>query len=79
MDPAFCEMVGFAPDELLGKGVPAPYWPPEFADEYAKRQERRLSGHHAPPREGFESVFMRKNGTRFPVLVIEAPPSRSRN
>jgi two-component system sensor histidine kinase DctS len=28
---------------------------------------------NAPPREGFESVFMRKDGTRFPVLIIEAP------
>jgi two-component system, LuxR family, sensor histidine kinase DctS len=73
VNPAFCEMVGFPPDELLGKAVPAPYWPPEFADDYGKRQERRQSGEHVPPREGFESVFMRKNGTRFPVLVIEAP------
>ena len=73
VNPAFCDMVGFPADELLGKGVPAPYWPPEFADEYAQRQERRLSGRHRPPREGFESVFMRKDGTRFPVLVIEAP------
>jgi two-component system sensor histidine kinase DctS len=73
VNPAFCEMVGFSPEELLGQGVPAPYWPPEFAQEYAKRQEIRLSGRHRPPREGFESVFMRKNGTRFPVLVIEAP------
>jgi two-component system sensor histidine kinase DctS len=73
VNPAFCEMVGFAAEELLGKGVPAPYWPPEFANEYAKRQERRWSGGQRPPREGFESIFMRKNGTRFPVLVIEAP------
>lgn len=73
VNPAFCEMVGFSAEELLGKGVPAPYWPPEFASDYARRQEIRLSGRHRPPREGFESVFMRKNGTRFPVLVIEAP------
>jgi two-component system sensor histidine kinase DctS len=73
VNPAFCEMVGFSSEELLGKAVPAPYWPPEFAEEYAKRQEVRLSGRHRPPREGFESIFMRKGGTRFPVLVIEAP------
>ena len=73
VNPAFCTMVAFAPEELLGKGTPAPYWPPEFAQQYAVRQERRLAGHHAPPREGFESVFMRKDGKRFPVLVIEAP------
>ena len=73
VNPAFCAMVGFPPEELLGHSTPAPYWPPELADEYQKRQEIRLSGQHAPPREGFESVFMRKDGSRFPVLIIEAP------
>ncbi|MFC5496729.1 nitrogen regulation protein NR(II) [Caenimonas terrae] len=73
VNPAFCAMVGFAPEELLGHGTPAPYWPPELADEYQKRQEIRLSGQHAPPREGYESVFMRKDRSRFPVLIIEAP------
>jgi two-component system sensor histidine kinase DctS len=73
VNPAFCAMVGFVPEELLGHSNPAPYWPPELAGEYQKRQEVRLAGQHAPPREGFESVFMRKNGSRFPVLIIEAP------
>lgn len=73
VNPAFCQMVGFTSEELLGQGSPAPYWPPELAEEYRKRQEVRLAGHNAPPREGFESVFMRKDGTRFPVLIIEAP------
>ncbi len=73
VNPAFCDMVGFGPEELLGHGTPAPYWPPELADEYEKRQEVRLTGRHAPPREGFESVFMRKDGSRFPALIIEAP------
>lgn len=73
VNPAFCEMVGFTQEELMGQALPAPYWPPELADEYQKRQEFRLTGQHAPPREGFESVFMRKDGSRFPVLIIEAP------
>ncbi|MBC7376792.1 MAG: PAS domain S-box protein [Burkholderiaceae bacterium] len=73
VNPAFCEMVGFGSEELLGHSVPAPYWPPELAGEYQKRQEVRLAGQHAPPREGYESVFMRKDGSRFPVLIIEAP------
>ncbi len=72
VNPAFCQMVGFTAEELLGHGTPAPYWPPELADEYHQRQAVRLAG-HLPPREGFESVFMRKDGSRFPVLIIEAP------
>ena len=72
VNPAFCQMVGFSAEELMGQSANAPYWPPELADEYKKRQEIRLAG-NVPPREGFESVFMHKDGTRFPVLIIEAP------
>ncbi len=73
VNPAFCDMVGFSLQELQGQTIAAPYWPPELTDEYQKRQAVRLSGQHVPPREGFESVFMRKDGSRFPVLIIEAP------
>ncbi|MFM9924028.1 ATP-binding protein [Variovorax sp. H27-G14] len=75
VNPAFCEMVGFSPDELMADSADAPeapYWPTELAHEYQQRQARRLAG-GMPPREGFESVFMRKDGTRFPVLIFEAP------
>jgi two-component system sensor histidine kinase DctS len=72
VNPAFCEMVGFEAQELIGKSIPAPYWPPEMVDEYGQRQALRLAG-NAPPREGAESVFMRKNGERFPVMIFEAP------
>ena len=72
VNPAFCRMVGFTAPELLGHGSPAPYWPPENSLEYQRRQERRFAG-NLPPREGFESEFMRKDGTRFLVLIIEAP------
>jgi two-component system sensor histidine kinase DctS len=73
VNPAFCQMLGFSPEELLGRSTPAPYWPPELAGQYQKRHEIRLTGRKAPPREGYESIFMRKDGSRFPVLIIEAP------
>jgi two-component system sensor histidine kinase DctS len=72
VNPAFCEMVGFEAKELIGRGIPAPYWPPEMVDEYGQRQALRLAG-NAPPREGVESVFMRNNGERFAVMIFEAP------
>ena len=72
VNPAFCEMVGFSAEELIGQSAPMPYWPPEMVDEYHQRQAIRLAG-NSPPREGYDSVFMRKDGTRFPVLIIEAP------
>ena len=72
VNPAFCNMVGFTSEELLGLDI-APYWPPELAQEYRQRQGRRLSGALPTAREGHESMFMRKDGTRFPVLIFEAP------
>jgi two-component system sensor histidine kinase DctS len=72
VNPAFCDMVGHSAEQLIGTGLPAPWWPPELVDEYQQRQLVRLAG-HTLPREGYESVFQRSDGTRFPVLIIEAP------
>jgi two-component system sensor histidine kinase DctS len=72
VNPAFCQMVGFNADQLLGKSAPMPYWPSEMVGEYQQRQAVRLAG-NAPPREGFESVFVHQDGSRFPVLIFEAP------
>ncbi|HEX6362646.1 MAG TPA: ATP-binding protein [Albitalea sp.] len=79
VNPAFCEMVGFAPEELVGRNAP-PYWPPDLAPEYARRQSQRLDATQASEqarqktaREGFETTFQRKNGERFAVLIFEAP------
>jgi two-component system, LuxR family, sensor histidine kinase DctS len=71
VNPAFCDMVGFSSQELLGSDMP-PYWPPELVPEYTQRQTQRLAG-DTPPREGFETVFMRRSGERFPVRIFEAP------
>lgn len=85
VNPAFCAMVGFDAATLLaplGAAQPhPPYWPPEFVDEYQRRQEeRRARWQAAAPggvqdsssRQGFETVFMRKSGERFPVLIFES-------
>lgn len=42
VNPAFCAMVGFAAEDLLGTFVP-PYWPQERVQEYSRRQASRLS------------------------------------
>ena len=74
-NPAFCAMVGFNLEEMAQR-TPPPYWPPERIGEYQERQASRLSRRQEDAqvaREGFETVFMRKNGERFPVMIFEAP------
>jgi len=73
VNPAFCAMVGFTAEEIVGHAAPLPYWPPEHAQEYAERQARRMADAAGPPAGGYDSVFMRRDGTRFPVVVYEAP------
>ena len=72
VNQAFCRMVGLSAQELLNQSFPSSYWPPELADTYQQRHKIRLAGNHLP-REGHESLFMRPDGTRFPVLIMEAP------
>ena len=74
VNPAFCQMVGFAAEAMMGLTTP-PYWPPDLAEEYTRRQAARLASRRSldESREGFETTFMRKDGERFSVLIFEAP------
>ena len=73
-NPAFCAMVGWSSDELQQADLPL-YWPPEQVPEYQRRQAERLGpgADTAPPQEGYETIFMRRDGERFPVMIYEAP------
>ncbi len=77
VNPAFCSMVGYSVDELVGASPVPPYWPPEHVQTYAQRQKTRMSAPaddlSARAREGHETVFMRRTGERFPVMIYEAP------
>lgn len=71
VNPAFCAMTGYSAAELVGRSPPMPYWAPEAMEDYQRRYAQVLAG--TISREGFETIFMRKNGERFQVLVFEAP------
>ncbi|ALK08284.1 sensor histidine kinase [Blastochloris viridis] len=71
VNPAFCRMVGFAADELIGQPPPMPYWVPELLDETLAVYRAVLDG-RAPP-DGFEITFQRRNGEWFDALIYEAP------
>lgn len=78
VNPAFCKLVGFTANELIGLITP-PYWPDDLVEEYTRRQALRLqapnsdSGLTAPSQEGFETTFVRADGQRIAVLIFEAP------
>jgi diguanylate cyclase (GGDEF)-like protein/PAS domain S-box-containing protein len=64
VNPAFASMHGYTVEELVGKsaaGTIAPEWREKIADITRITDER---GHQI-----YESVHVRKNGTRFPVLT----------
>src|SRR3569832_2226540 len=48
-----------------------PYWPPDSLELTMERHRRNLAGH--APREGYEATWIHRDGTRFPIMVFEAP------
>lgn len=71
VNPAFCRMVGWPAEELVGRLPPMPYWSEEHIEETRDMMDRILSGQ--APREGFEMSFRRRNGELFDALIHEAP------
>ncbi len=71
VNQAFCRMVGWSAEELIGQGPPMPYWAPEEMDRTVQIHQAVLDGR--APREGFEIRFQRKSGERFDGLIYEAP------
>ncbi len=65
---AFSELVGFAPEELVGAAPPYRYWPPE---ERARIEEAfRATVRGDASEGGFELRFCRSDGQRFDALVL---------
>ena len=65
VNAALCTMTGFSREELVGVGLPRPYWPPEEQEAIQGMLRQHLAGQAV----AVESTFMRKNGERFPVLI----------
>jgi len=70
VNPAFCRMVGWSQEELLGKAYPFVYWPPEEQERIA--WEFRSLIKTGKPRP-MEMRLRRKNGERFDALVLPSP------
>jgi len=71
VNPAFCHMVGWSAEELIGRLPPMPYWAEEYLDETRAMHAMVLAGE--APTEGFEIKLKRRTGEIFDALIIEAP------
>jgi len=60
------KMLGYSAEELLGQFI----WKISADEESSRRAVRsKLAGEVAPPAEGFERTFRRKDGSTFPVWI----------
>ncbi len=71
VNSAFCRMVGFDEEELLGIDPPFPYWPQEEVDACRDTLELSLSGQ--APANGFEMPIRRKTGERIEARFYLSP------
>ncbi len=68
---AFCAMLGFTPEQLLGQLPPMPYWMPDAMEDSMQRHLRNMAG-NAPP-GGYEARWQRADGSPIDVMIFEAP------
>jgi two-component system, LuxR family, sensor histidine kinase DctS len=71
VNPAFCRMVGWPAEAMVGRGPPMPYWLPEDLDRAEAAFREVLAGR--APESGLEMRFRRASGERFDALIYEAP------
>jgi PAS domain S-box-containing protein len=68
---AFCEMIGFSAEELVGTAPPYPYWPTHDRSENQRQLGMILRGE--APASGFETPVQRKDGSAFFARMYISP------
>jgi PAS domain S-box-containing protein len=71
VNPAFCQMTGWAEEELVGRIAPFPYWPEQDREWLMERLEDELKGRST--QGGFEVRVKRKGGAIFDARMYVSP------
>lgn len=71
VNPAFCAMVGWPQEQLLGARPPFVYWPPEQIATITAELEKLIQGQAGAA--GLELRYRRRTGERISVLVQVTP------
>ncbi len=71
VNPAFCAMVGWKEEDLIGARAPFMYWPEEERANIGEALARMLVSPSSSA--GVELPFRRRNGERFSALVQTTP------
>ncbi len=69
VNEALCALTGFEAHQLVGAGMPYPFWPPESLDEIRRVHARILATHGGC----HEVTLMRADGERFDAEVTTRP------
>lgn len=71
VNSAFCNLVGWSAEELVGRVSPMPYWDPSRIAETEARHRQLAAG--AVMGQSFETRFRHRDGREIDVQVYEAP------
>ncbi len=71
VNTAFCQMVGFSAEELIGHLPPMPYWDPNHLEEHETQSAQVLAG--TSPSQGFEARLRHKQGRIVHTRVYATP------
>lgn len=72
VNPAFCQIVGYKEDELIGSALPYPYWPDFLCQELLENMKNVLALHNTQP-AAQETQLKRRNGELFFAEIYIAP------
>lgn len=71
VNEAFCRMVGYSVQELVGESAPMPYWPEDQSSGLQAVHDRILE--KGTQQQGIEVQFQHRSGHLIDVLIHEAP------